>query len=161
MAFAFFTVPVRDSGEAEASLNGFLCSHKILTIDRRWVDDGANSFWSLCIDYLKSSSTGGSRTLGLRNKIDYKDVLKSDEFALYAKLRELRKQIAQAEAVPVYTIFTNEQLADMVRTKVTTRAALSKIEGVGDARIEKYGPRFLEVLTTAKGTAGETSGTPI
>ena len=75
----------------------------------------------------------------MKNKIDYKDVLKPEEFAVFAKLRDLRKQIAQAEAVPVYTIFTNEQLADMVRAKVTTRAGLGKIDGIGEARVEKYG----------------------
>jgi ATP-dependent DNA helicase RecQ len=48
--------------------------------------------------------------------------------------------------VPVYTIFTNEQLAQMVQAKAQHRADLERIAGVGDARIEKYGPRFLEVL---------------
>jgi hypothetical protein len=42
--------------------------------------------------------------------------------------------------VPVYTIFTNEQLAQMVQSRATTKAALEKIAGVGDARIEKYTP---------------------
>ena len=54
--------------------------------------------------------------------------------------------------MPVYTIFTNEQLAQMVTEAGATKAALEKIAGVGDARVEKYGPRFLELL-------GETAGT--
>ena len=58
---------------------------------------------------------------------------------MFARLREIRKEIAQADAVPVYTVFTNEQLAQMVQARATTKAALEKIAGVGDARIEKYG----------------------
>ena len=79
-------------------------------------------------------------------KIDYREVLSPEDFAVFARLRQLRKEIAQAEAVPVYTIFTNDQLAQMVQSRATTKAALEKIAGVGDARIEKYGPRVLEFL---------------
>jgi hypothetical protein len=53
--------------------------------------------------------------------------------------------MAQAEGVPVYTIFTNEQLAQRVQSRATTKAALEKIAGVGDVRIEKYGGRMLVV----------------
>ena len=148
MAYKFFTVPIQDNGVAEAEVNGFLGSRKVLSVDRRWVEQGAASFWCFCIDYLDTSVPGkasGSPN-GARIKTDYKEVLRPDEFAVFAKLRELRKEMAQAEAVPVYTIFTNEQLAQMVQTKATTKAALEKIAGVGDARLEKYGARVLELL---------------
>ena len=56
MAFAFFIVPVRDPGDAMSALNGFLNTHKVLTVERRWVEDGANSFWSFCVDYLEHGS---------------------------------------------------------------------------------------------------------
>jgi hypothetical protein len=45
MPFQFFTVPVRDDGNAADELNSFLHSHRILAIDRRWVDQGNDSFW--------------------------------------------------------------------------------------------------------------------
>jgi hypothetical protein len=34
----------------------------------------------------------------------------------------------------------------MVQARATTKAAVEQIAGVGDARIEKYGPRVLELL---------------
>jgi hypothetical protein len=40
MAFRFFTVPIQNAEQAEAELNGFLRSHKVLSIDRRWVEQG-------------------------------------------------------------------------------------------------------------------------
>ena len=55
-------------------------------------------------------------------------------------------KIAEAEGVPVYAIFTNEQLAAMVQRKATTAAGLAAIEGVGQARLEKHGPRLLAIL---------------
>ena len=83
---------------------------------------------------------------GGRGKVDYREVLSPEDFAVFARLRQARKEIAQAEAVPVYTVFTNEQLAQMVQSRATTRAALEKVAGVGDARIGKYGERVLEIL---------------
>jgi len=72
--------------------------------------------------------------------------LKPEEFALFAKLRDWRKGVSQKEAVPVYTIFTNEQIAEIVRTRATTKAAIGLIEGIGEGRIEKYGAAVLSVI---------------
>jgi superfamily II DNA helicase RecQ len=160
MAYKFFNIPIQNSESAEEEFNSFLRSHTVLGVDRRWVDQGPMSFWSFCVDYLGPSGKGkGSRGRRDRGKVDYAEVLSPEDFAVYAKLRELRKEIAQAESVPVYTIFYNEQLAQMVQKKVQTKADLEGIGGVGDARIEKYGPRFLELLKQSGGD-DEKSGEP-
>jgi superfamily II DNA helicase RecQ len=54
--------------------------------------------------------------------------------------------VAEKEGVPVYTVLTNEQLAQMVQKKVSSKAGLKEIEGVGEARVEKYGEAVLRVL---------------
>lgn len=53
----------------------------------------------------------------------------------------------------VYTIFTNEQLAAMVQAKAVDRAALEKIAGVGDSRIEKYGAKGPSYRKSATATS--------
>jgi superfamily II DNA helicase RecQ len=149
MAYRFFLVPTRCPEPAQAELNGFLRAHRILSVDRRWVDRGEDSFWALCVDYLEGSNAqGGMRESrgGTRTKVDYRERLNPEDFAVFARLRQLRKEIAQADAVPVYMVFTNEQLARMVQARAATKAALEEIAGVGDARIEKYGPRVLDFL---------------
>jgi superfamily II DNA helicase RecQ len=143
--YRFFLIPVRNSVAAEEELNRFLRGHRVLNVDRRWVDQGSDSFWSLCVDYLEPGQEGaaGQRRSGEGGKVDYREVLKPDEFALFLKLRTLRQAIAKDEAVPVYMVFTNEQLAQMVRLGARSKADLDKIAGVGEARIQKYGDRFL------------------
>lgn len=89
-----------------------------------------------------------------------REILPPQEFVLFAKLRELRKQMAQAESVPVYTIFTNEQLAEMARRRVRTKSDLEGIAGVGDARVSKYGQQFLAALQSAE-VQHEASGKPV
>jgi superfamily II DNA helicase RecQ len=148
--FRFFRIAMHDGQGTAEELNAFLRSHRVLQVDRRFVDQGDNSFWAFCIDYQDSKSSGGPaagpQPAG-RGKVDYRALLPPADFAVFARLRDLRKQIATEEAVPVYTIFTNEQLAKMVQTRATSKAALAQIDGVGEARIEKYGPRMLELLS--------------
>jgi superfamily II DNA helicase RecQ len=79
---------------------------------------------------------------------------------MFSKLRDLRKEIAQAEGVPVYTVFNNEQLAQIVQRKARSKADFETIFGVGDARITKYGDHFVEFLSQ-QGSADETDGEPV
>jgi superfamily II DNA helicase RecQ len=79
---------------------------------------------------------------------------------LFAKLRSVRKRLADGEGVPAYAIFTNEQLAAMIRAGVRSRAELAAIDGVGEARVAKYGAAFLEVLTDDAGKGAPAKGLP-
>ena len=45
-------------------------------------------------------------------EVDYREVLKPEEFEMFSRLREWRKALAEKEGVPVYTLLTNEQLAN-------------------------------------------------
>ena len=78
--------------------------------------------------------------------VDYKEILPPVDFVTFARLREVRKELAKAEQVPAYAIFTNEQLAEIAKILPVSAHALSKIEGVGESRVEKYGGQFLKVL---------------
>ena len=77
------------------------------------VEQGSGSFWTFCVDYLEPTSgvTADGRQAGQRGKVDYKEVLSPEDFVIFAGLREVRKEMAQKDGVPVYTIFTNDQLA--------------------------------------------------
>lgn len=149
MAYRFFQIPVRDSGAAGEELNRFLRSHRVLSVDRRWVDAGTESFWSFCVDYLEAGQAPGPipRPPGeSRAKVDYREVLSPEHFSAFVKLRALRAEVSKQEGVPVYVVFTNEQLAAMVQAGAASKADLGRIDGVGEARIQKYGERFLACL---------------
>jgi superfamily II DNA helicase RecQ len=99
--------------------------------------------------------------VGGRGKVDYKEVLNADDFAVFARLRVWRKDVAQQEGIPLYTVFTNEQLAQIVQQRVQTKADLQANAGVGDARVEKYGPRLLEVLQAVGHPRNEAHAPPV
>ena len=143
MALKFFHVPCRGGASEEAELNRFLGGHRVLAVDRELAPDGAASYWALCVDFLE---TGTEAVVPGGSKIDYKEILPPEQFTVFARLRQLRKDLAEKEGVPVYAVFTNEQLAGMVRQPCKTAADLRKIEGIGDARVEKYGAAMLAAL---------------
>jgi ATP-dependent DNA helicase RecQ len=66
--------------------------------------------------------------------------------ALLARLRDLRRTIAKQDNVPAYVVFPDRTLAEMAVRRPTSVNALGDIRGVGPAKIEKYGERFLELL---------------
>jgi superfamily II DNA helicase RecQ len=143
MQLRFFQVPAHDASDVEDELNRFLRSHRIVTIDRHFVADGINSSWAISVTYLEQAARAGS---GKRSKVDYREVLSEADFALFTRLRDLRKRLAAETGVPVYALFTNEQLAAIAEQRPTSLDELKAIDGVGEARIATHGPAVLSVL---------------
>jgi hypothetical protein len=121
MRIKFFKIPVTYIESAEQALDSFIQSKAITLMERTFVADGENSFWAITVlynDHLENSKA-------IKSKIDYREILSEKDFALFAELRELRKKTAEKNGVPVYAIFTNEQLAEMVRKRVKSLNELS------------------------------------
>ena len=155
MKYRFFAVPAQTPEAAQEELNRFCAEQQVVSVDKQFVQHAESSYWALCVGYLDQQ--GGPVSVR-KDKIDYREVLSESDFALFAKLRGLRKTLAEQEGVPAYALFTNEQLAVMVRTRVNSKAALGSIEGVGAARVEKYGDAFLKLLEETARDAVESSG---
>ncbi len=99
MQLRAFTIPVHDAGAAMDEVNLFLRANRILSVDRHFVQDGTNSVWAICVSYL--GEAGRPQTMGSkRAKVDYREVLSEADFALFAKLRNLRKELAEREGAP-------------------------------------------------------------
>ena len=147
MQLKLFIVPVKNIAAAEGEMNAFLSSHRVLAVKKEFVADGENSFWTFCVEYLESGPAASQAAPGGKlPKVDYKEVLQPEEFEVFSRLREWRKGVAEQEGVPGYVVFTTEQLAELVKKRVSTTAGLKELEGVGDARVEKYGAAVLERL---------------
>jgi|GEM_PF-122461 len=148
MKMQFFTIAIADAQAATDALNAFLVAHRVVHVERHFVADGANSAWSVCVSYTEGESRPAADRRP-QKKVDYRDALSEPQFAVFAKLRTLRKTLADQEGVPAYALFTNEQLAEMVRRPVRSLDHLAGIDGVGQARVEKYGEAFLGILNAS------------
>jgi ATP-dependent DNA helicase RecQ len=65
---------------------------------------------------------------------------------LFQRLRALRKQLADAEGVPAYIVFSDVVLRQMAAMKPLSRDAMLDLSGVGPVKLERYGDAFLAVL---------------
>jgi len=159
MQLHFFTIPIHDGTAAAAELNRFLATHKVADIERQFTQDGRNSAWSVCvaIDQGAGDQPANPGATGRRPRVDYKEVLNDEDFRVYSLLRALRKEIADAEGLPVYGVFNNEQLAAMVQGRVTTTTALAAIDRVGAARVENPRPQAAPHPRALFSRAGSTS----
>ena len=74
--------------------------------------------------------------------------------ALFERLREWRAARAGADKVPAYVVFTDLTLQALAEVRPTTTAELTRINGIGAAKLQKYGE---EVLALMAGAAPEGS----
>jgi len=70
---------------------------------------------------------------------------------LFEALRARRRELASEAGVPPYVIFHDNTLREMAELKPTTLNALSRVSGVGAAKLDKYGGAFVEVIAAWEG----------
>ncbi len=65
---------------------------------------------------------------------------------LFEQLRALRMQLAQEAGVPPFVVFSDKTLQDMVSKMPVTEEAFLEVNGVGLAKLERYGEPFMEEI---------------
>jgi DNA helicase-2/ATP-dependent DNA helicase PcrA len=71
------------------------------------------------------------------------------DLVLFERLREWRKGIADAAAVPAFVVFTDATLTAIAVERPHDAAALLKIPGIGATKVERYGEGVLDVVRSA------------
>ncbi|CAN0541076.1 unnamed protein product [Scytosiphon promiscuus] len=61
-------------------------------------------------------------------------------------LRAARKQIADENGVAPFVVFHDATLIGMIDARPRDLNEMLEITGIGQAKLQKYGQRFLEVL---------------
>ena len=161
MKLKFFDIPAEHSEAAEAELNRFLVSHRVSRVEKAFVSEAQGSFWSVVVTWVDGTDVKGasSEDASARAKgVDYREVLSGSEFSVFDRLRRVRKELALAEGLPPYAVFSNEQLAQFVQQRVVTEIALAAVPGVGEARLARYGEQVLQVLRESVAALGPAAG---
>ncbi len=69
---------------------------------------------------------------------------------LYAKLKDLRNQMAEREKLPLFAIFPNKTLELFTKLQPEDVESGRRIRGVGEIKAEKYLPEFIQVIQSYK-----------
>lgn len=79
-----------------------------------------------------------------RKQAAVKQLVADDE--CFEKLRGLRSELAQAQNLPPYVVFSDQTLRELAAQKPQTSTAFLQIKGVGQNKLEKYGAAFMALL---------------
>jgi ATP-dependent DNA helicase RecQ len=72
---------------------------------------------------------------------------------LFEALREERRRLAKEAGVPPYVVFHDSTLRDIAAARPATMAELGRVQGVGAAKLERYGAAMLQVVSRDCGAA--------
>lgn len=65
---------------------------------------------------------------------------------LFEALREKRKELARKQRVPAFMIFSDRSLHDMSRIKPQNETDFLEVNGVGQAKMKKYGQAMINII---------------
>jgi len=101
---------------------------------------------------LRAAASGGGRKRAAALDALTADVQQLDPAteALYETLRARRKELADEQGVPPYVIFHDRTLAAMALHRPTDDEAFLRLSGVGQAKLERYGAVFMELVRQAE-----------
>jgi len=96
----------------------------------------------------------GEESIELRKDVKHKPARKPVKASmatdidpqLWEALRECRQRLAQDQGVPPYIIFHDSTLRAMAEFSPQNLEEFSRLSGVGESKLEKYGAVFLQVL---------------
>lgn len=153
MQIKLFTIPITDNGVFIEEMNRFLRANKILEVENQLVSNERGASWCFCVKYIAGSTAYQKAEI---IKKDYKSELDEHTFKIFSKLRELRKQLAQEDAVPAYAVCTDQELSEIASLKVMDEKGLKSVKGFGDKKFDRYGKKIIEWSKT--NLTNETSG---
>ena len=129
-----------------------LIAQDLMEHGRWWVTDAG---WQVLkglsrIELRKDLRAGASAKAQRRDKRVPAVILGEADAALLASLKALRSKLAQEQRVPAYVVFSDRTLVELATHRPESPRAMREIHGVGDAKLERYGTAFLEVIGSAK-----------
>ena len=77
-----------------------------------------------------------------------------DDLPLWHALRQCRRRLSEEYGVPPYVIFHDATLKHMLEVRPQNTQQLMQVSGVGDAKAQKYGQEFLDVLRNYEYSTG-------
>jgi ATP-dependent DNA helicase RecQ len=72
--------------------------------------------------------------------------LSPDDAPLLQALKDWRREQARSQGLPPYVVFHDRTLAEVVAKRPRSLQALAEISGIGQAKLDRYGPALLEAL---------------
>jgi len=149
-----------DDGAArfdDAELRGFLedehREREVIEVSDHFFVHERRPVWAVMVMYRDVAELGTRRPDRDFRK-DWRAELDEPGRKLYDELRSWRGRTAKREGMPPYLICNNRQLAAMAARRPASLAALREIEGLGEAKAERWGEEMLKLIAAAPDASG-------
>jgi DNA helicase-2/ATP-dependent DNA helicase PcrA len=113
-------------------------------LDGLWPDDPSDRA-------RRSRSSGGGSRSGGRGSRGGVQLTGEYDQALFESLREWRSGVAREIDKPAFTVLVDSTLAEIAESRPTSVAELARVNGIGPAKIDRYGATILELVRGAAG----------
>lgn len=97
----------------------------------------------LKVDQLARSSALERRS---RKSSAAAQIESKEDQTLFNKMKALRFELARERNVPPYVIFNDRTLVEMATDRPQRLEEMLEISGVGETKLERFGPAFLEII---------------
>ena len=135
---AHFDERIENCGTSCDACTGETIESRLATFDAHVVADFGD-------ERMPRGRSTSRTSRGSQSALDV-DALDADERELFDALKALRRTLADEARVPAYIVFGDRVLLEMVSRRPQTHGELLQVPGVGQAKLERYGDAFLELL---------------
>lgn len=155
MAFKVFNLPVPNCAKQERELNSFLSTHRVLGRRVFATRNGDDSYLTVMLEVAEETrlpEQGTPPNIDISAHDNGPKLVRPDrpmskeEEVILAELKQCRSEIAGNLRTHLFTVATNEDLEALAMLKPRNPAELSRVKGMGQKRVEKFGKYFLRVL---------------
>ena len=120
-------------------------------VERGLVARATGEFPTLSVTRIGREFLSNRETIELVRRIDAPSgggdaADREPDAGLFEKLRQLRLEIANSLDVPAFVVFSDAALRSMAASMPRDRRSLLAVKGVGEAKAERFGERFLTAI---------------
>jgi superfamily II DNA helicase RecQ len=132
----------------DSALLDFLSDKKVIKWESHFFAEKDGYYWTVIVEYTLLSASSEPLPFKKEKKKDdeYKKILTENDWPLFKRLREWRNEKGKSQGIPPYIIFNNVQLAQISVTRPQSLNAFQEIQGIGNAKKEKYGNEVIHIV---------------
>jgi len=133
-----------------SELEKFHEGREIIDVSDHFFDHDHEPRLTLVLRYRDLTDSAQSNKKKRTSK-DWRSDLDVIDAGLYDEIRAWRGRRSGDEGMPPYLILCNKEVAGIARKRPKTLEGLREIEGVGNAKVERWGREILQLVSAFEG----------
>lgn len=109
-------------------------------------DDGRRFLKEKNVVHIRKYVAKKSKGKAKAKKVEIAEFRDQMDHDLFKELKEIRREIAGQLNIAPYMVFHDKSLKEMVVSRPKTREEMLDVSGVGEAKFERFGSKFMEVF---------------